>query len=991
MKKIFTLFVILFPLLSYAQQPCKELFISEYVDGTNKNKVVELYNPSDSIIDLTNYHIRIFQNGSPTPQIIPLQGSINPKETFVVTHPQADATLLTKANQTDVKMNFDGNDAVVLRKGISTDIDKIGEIGVNPGSSGWTVSPSGSTKDNDLRRKFPIDRGETDWNHGKNQWTILPKDSLQDIKFHDNTCSHQTPPSCTELFISEYLDGNFMDKAIEIFNPTDSIINLINYSLKVFQNGAPTPLDIPLSGNINPKEAYVITHPQANSTLLVKSNQTHVNLNFDGNDAIILNKDVSTYIDKIGEVAVNPGNNGWTIPPSGTTKDIDLRRKFPIDKGEGDWNSGKNQWDIFPKDSIQNIKEHQNACTAAYAEVNFKFDNPSVLDSSNGSKYFLFDILISITPNSDPAYFRFAPFYIGYDTTAFGDSLAPPDVSVIKGQNFSASYNNPTVGFTSDSVFKIFYGASSNPNNTLLTTIWQQLMRVKIKIKNCSNKSNIHFTDIATTALLVQYTLTPTDAGQQLFDQALYLNSLDVNIPCDSNASILFISDFNPKTIPAGINSILTITGSGFGATRGDTGQVAFKNADNGGASYIRHLDYIDYDFWSDSLIRVIIPSVVDTLDSLNNNNKKSPIGSGKFYVKNNSGDSVIINSIDTLTVTYARANTILPFNTSPPQAKYKRYLATTELSDSSTIIFYLDTSITNYPIKTAVIKKTIKDWRCRTGVNFTVNDTGIYNQNYFADGFSVIHIDKNIHGSPFAAETQPYRIGCNGNIIVPEIDIRISIDFSALTQFNPIPQWTYDTTSSSVPVDSVDFYGTILHEIGHAHQLLHVNDKKDVMYYGRSPGPIPVIGRVSIEPLAQYNSPNAHDGAVEVNNESKLINFNPATCPGTQAIFIPSDQSKCIDVDTKVKTIIKNNYNFLLFPVPTTEILNISYNLTSGNFTQIKLLNIQGNEIVVINNSFQSTGNYQYQVNLANATQGLYFLVANINGTILINKIIKL
>ena len=137
---------------------CKEFFISEYIDGPNKNKVLEIYNPTDSIKSLNGYSIKIFQNGAPTPLEIQLQGNVNPKETYVISHPNADPDILAKANQTSNKMNFDGNDAVVLNQGISNYIDKIGEIGVNPGNGGWNVPPNGSTQLHDLRRKFPIDK-----------------------------------------------------------------------------------------------------------------------------------------------------------------------------------------------------------------------------------------------------------------------------------------------------------------------------------------------------------------------------------------------------------------------------------------------------------------------------------------------------------------------------------------------------------------------------------------------------------------------------------------------------------------------------------------------------------------------------------------------------------------------------------------------------------------------------------------------------------------
>lgn len=99
---------------------CKEFFISEYTDGPQKNKVIEIFNPSDSVKSLNGYSIKIFNNGAPTPLEIPLSGNVNPKETYVISHPNADPDILAKANQTSNKMNFDGNDAIVLNKGTST-------------------------------------------------------------------------------------------------------------------------------------------------------------------------------------------------------------------------------------------------------------------------------------------------------------------------------------------------------------------------------------------------------------------------------------------------------------------------------------------------------------------------------------------------------------------------------------------------------------------------------------------------------------------------------------------------------------------------------------------------------------------------------------------------------------------------------------------------------------------------------------------------------
>jgi predicted extracellular nuclease len=38
---------------------CSELFISEYIDGPGKNKIVEIYNPTEEDIDLSVYAIHV--------------------------------------------------------------------------------------------------------------------------------------------------------------------------------------------------------------------------------------------------------------------------------------------------------------------------------------------------------------------------------------------------------------------------------------------------------------------------------------------------------------------------------------------------------------------------------------------------------------------------------------------------------------------------------------------------------------------------------------------------------------------------------------------------------------------------------------------------------------------------------------------------------------------------------------------------------------------
>ncbi|MEL6636903.1 MAG: lamin tail domain-containing protein [Bacteroidota bacterium] len=76
---------------------------------------------------------------------------------------------------------------------------------------------------------------------------------------------------CTELFISEYVEGYANNKAIEIYNPTDQVIDLSQYSLVRFRNGQTNPeperyVQLP-DDDIQPYDVYVIVIDQRDTSL----------------------------------------------------------------------------------------------------------------------------------------------------------------------------------------------------------------------------------------------------------------------------------------------------------------------------------------------------------------------------------------------------------------------------------------------------------------------------------------------------------------------------------------------------------------------------------------------------------------------------------------------------------------------------------------------------------------------------------------------------
>ena len=149
------------PALNAAATPT-ELFFSEYVEGSGNNKALEVYNGTAAPVDLSagEYNVQIFSNGgAAAAQTINLSGSVTSDDVFVFASSRADAAILAQADQTSSAGLFNGNDAVVLRKGTMV-LDVIGQIGFDPGSE-WGSGLT-STQDNTLRRKESVMQGDND-------------------------------------------------------------------------------------------------------------------------------------------------------------------------------------------------------------------------------------------------------------------------------------------------------------------------------------------------------------------------------------------------------------------------------------------------------------------------------------------------------------------------------------------------------------------------------------------------------------------------------------------------------------------------------------------------------------------------------------------------------------------------------------------------------------------------------------------------------------
>lgn len=224
--------------------------------------------------------------------------------------------------------------------------------------------------------------------------------------------------NCSELFISEYVEGTGNDKAIEIYNPTGAAISLSNYRLVRYSNGSTTgsdSTDFTPTASIASYSTFVIVNgqtvtstnppsPPASPALQALGNQldhaypapTYVN----GDDAMVLvRKSPYARIDIFGKIGQQP-NQAWSdiAPYTGNigegkwwTKDHSLQRKASVKVGVMTNPSSFNvtlQWDSLPKDNWTNVGIHACDCSipAGLKEISKSVSIKVFPNPSNGNE-----------------------------------------------------------------------------------------------------------------------------------------------------------------------------------------------------------------------------------------------------------------------------------------------------------------------------------------------------------------------------------------------------------------------------------------------------------------------------------------------------------------------------------------------------------------------------------------------------------------------------
>lgn len=293
--------------------------------------------------------------------------------------------------------------------------------------------------------------------------------------------------------------------------------------------------------------------------------------------------------------------------------------------------------------------------------------------------------------------------------------------------------------------------------------------------------------------------------------------------------SITFVS----STISAGTKSLLTINGSGFGATKG---KVGFSDADDGGSTFALALDS-QVLTWNDTEITVEVPSSA---------------GTGPILVQ----DVGLVNgfSASNLIVEYAELNVTFDpddeTGQTPPGSNgslgfYAYPVRHVNDNTSGGYTWEMQTNFfddSEHPGAKAAFETALDKWRCETKVNWEVSSSATTIDVVAADGINVVKFDNNTIPADdlpdgVLGRCNSWYSGCGiyGNVAswewhVAELDI----------VFDDEETWFF---GSGLPNTGVDFESVALHELGHGHQLGHVIDPTfngdnldDVMHYNISP-----------------------------------------------------------------------------------------------------------------------------------------------------------
>jgi len=297
-----------------------------------------------------------------------------------------------------------------------------------------------------------------------------------------------------------------------------------------------------------------------------------------------------------------------------------------------------------------------------------------------------------------------------------------------------------------------------------------------------------------------------------------YTDNVDITV----HPVITSITSSNLADLSAGDGQIITITGKGFGSYVQDNTCVSFASSTDGGIGLngnpplILH-DYDNYDYtqctgciWAEDSIIMFLPAMVtsksgSTISTLE-------VGSGNVKVEINTTNTSNPYNLNHINHNYIQ--TIVTGFTAASGTKYKFKLHDT-FGTKSGIFFSLNPSSNFTTDEKNAINLAMANWSCKLPLTIDIDasSANVIKKGTIAEAM----LTQPLNPTSFAGINDVY-----------PGQITITIDNTSTTIWNT----TLPNSGIAIPAVCNSFYYDILHELGHALMLGHVNIPDDLMYY---------------------------------------------------------------------------------------------------------------------------------------------------------------
>ncbi len=391
------------------------------------------------------------------------------------------------------------------------------------------------------------------------------------------------------------------------------------------------------------------------------------------------------------------------------------------------------------------------------------------------------------------------------------------------------------------------------------------------------------------------------------------------------------VVSFLPKRAIGGMGEAITITGSGFGSERGSSYVTFTSDGTNyHGSDYAKTFVYRS---WNNSEIVVEVP----------------PSYSGKVRVV---VGSTVMESVDSLRITSnLAARSINPLD----------YTNLINTNGKGGYTWTLDKALFDIPQARECAESVMRQFRCKTGMNFDVSGAPTTAGYALNDGINAIIFDA--PGYELGAGAVAYCdwiwysciVGTETFYYVRDTDCRLSRKFN----------WYYGN-GKNPEFGMAKLRYVLYHEIGHAHQFGHVSEWGESMH--------PVVQALPAEEWLERDTITASEKRAGAFMTNRGRNFTFRGC-GIQPLIAPANTDCNSDITSDVHDeSLASNHRLQVYPNPASEAVTVSSNEPRLQDVNINLYDMLG---ATVSSVVLPAGSDPVSMLLPNVAPGKYVIRA--------------